>query len=433
MDEFGGRKMPLAKKAKRKMVSLIVIGAIAVVGIVMGPQLVDTVEKGTYQIKQAAVTGAMSAKMTPGLWLQLFGDIETWPKAETFFFTADASEGEMHDQSIEVRFNDGSLCNISGTLRVILPVAESDAIDLVTELGYKDYIELEQKLILPVTRNALRMTANLMSARESYSERRHDFIFLTWDQIQNGIYETVDRTIVTEDPITGKKTTKIIKEIKRGKDGHPIYQKNPLDGTGLNLMNFEIKQFVYADKVRDQIATQQEALMAVATARANAEKAKQEAKTIEEQGKAKVMQAKYEKEQDKIKAVVEAEKVKAVAELEAQQRLEVAKLDKKAAEQKKQEEILLGEGEATRKSLVLKADGALKQKLDAYVEAQKLWADAFSKRQVPSVYTAGGASANGATNADQQFQQFMMLQNMKNMQDLGLDMTIKKGATAAKK
>lgn len=420
------------RRSRRSMAALIVLGAVVIFAAVTAPQLVDTVDKGTYQIKQAAVTGTMSAKMTPGLWLQLFGDIEQWPKADTFFFTADSEEGAGHDQSIEVRFNDGSLCNVSGTLRVILPTTEDDAIRLVTELGYKDYYELEQKLILPITRNALRLTANLMTARESYSEKRHDFIFLAWDQIQNGIYETEEEITYPVDPITGKKAKKVVKVIKKDRDGNAIRSGNPWAGTGISLMNFEIKDFVYADKVKEQIATQQEALMAVATARANAEKAKQDAKTIEEQGKAKVMKARYDKEQEKIKAVVDAEKVKAVAELQAAQRLEVAKLDKKAAEQKKQENILLGQGEAERKKLVLQADGALKQKLEAYVEAQKLWADAFSKRNVPSVYNAGDGQG-GSGSADMQFQQFMQLQNMKNMQDLGLDMTIKKGATVTKK
>jgi len=282
---------------------------------------------------------------------------------------------------------------------------------------------------LPITRNALRLTANLMTARESYSEKRHDFIFLAWDQIQNGIYETKEETTYPVDPITNKKIKKVVKIIKKDKDGNAVRSGNPWAGTGISLMNFEIKDFVYADVVKKQIATQQEALMAVATARANSERAKQDAKTIEEQGKAKVMTAKYQKEQEKVKAVVDAEKVKAVAELQAEQRLAVAKLDKKAAAETKQKNILLGQGEAERKKLVLLADGALKQKLSAYVESQALWADAFSKRNVPSVYNAGGGKGG---SADMQFQQFMQLQNMKNMEDLGLDMTIKQGAKTKK-
>ena len=76
------------------------------------------------------------------------------------------------------------------TMRIILPSSERQAIDLIRTYGYMDYTDLEQKLVLPVVRNALRITANLMSARESYSEKRANFVFWTWDQIQWGIHLT---------------------------------------------------------------------------------------------------------------------------------------------------------------------------------------------------------------------------------------------------
>ncbi|MCP3995282.1 MAG: hypothetical protein GY722_09485, partial [bacterium] len=166
--------------AARKLRTLIVFGLILLLALTLGGRIFETVEKGTYQVKQAAVTATMSAKMTPGLWFQNFGDITQWDKAETFYFTADKVEGASHDQSIEVRFNDGSLCHISGTMRIILPTNEEAAIALMTENRYNNYRELEKKLVLPVVRNALRLTANLMSARESYSEKRTDFIFWAW-------------------------------------------------------------------------------------------------------------------------------------------------------------------------------------------------------------------------------------------------------------
>ena len=149
------------------------------------------------------------------------------------------------------------------------------------------------------------------------------------------------------------------------------------------MVNFEVKLFDYTDKVRAQIGTQQTALMAVATARAKAQQAEQEALMAEAEGKANVARAKYEEEEKKIRAVVAG-----------QQRLEVADLDRQAAAEKKQEQILLGQGEAERKRLVLKADGALKQKLEAYVQAQKLWANAFAQRQVPSLVMGGGGAGD---------------------------------------
>ena len=173
------------------------------------------------------------------------------------------------------------------------------------------------------------------------------------------------------------KTFKIIKTVDGKPGSQPLYLDNPLEGTGITLKNFEIKTFEYAPKVKEQIATQQASLMAVATAITEAKKAEQEKLTIEAQGKAKVAKAQYEEEQKKIRAVVEAQKNKEVQELNAQRdkqvaviggekRKTVAKLDRDAAKLKKEEQILLGQGESERKKLVLRADGALEQKLKTY-------------------------------------------------------------------
>lgn len=390
-------------------------------------QIIATVEKGTYQVKQAAVTGKMSAKMTPGMWMKLFGDITEWPKADTFYFTHDDLEGARYDQSIEVRFNDGSKCNISGTCRIMLPVTEQDAINLVTVRGHKAYKDMEMKLILPTIRNALRLTANLMSARESYSEKRTDFNFWAFDQIQNGLYQTTENVKKVKDLISGEMVTKTFKVIKTNQDGSPLHEKNPLDGTGIRIVNFEIKSFEYEEKVKAQIAKQQEALMAVATAKAKAQEAEQAKLTIEAEGKAAVAKAKYEEEQIKVRAVVKAEREKEVQVIAGQQRKEVARLDKEAAALTKEKEIYLGQGEAERKRLVLAADGALKQKLLTYENVMSMWADAYSKRQVPSVVMGGEGKGTGTSGNPIDFQQVLSLMALKQ---IGLDLTVPKGSTS---
>lgn len=396
----------------RRLRPVLILAFVLGLALSLGGRVVETVQSGTYQVKQAAVTGNMSAKMTPGLWFQNFGDITTWNKAETFYFTADAGEGEKFDQSIEVRFNDGSLCHISGTMRIILPTTEPEAVSLMTDYSYVDYGEMERKLVLPVVRNALRLTANLMSARESYSEKRTDFIFWAWDQIQNGLYETTEETRRVLDPVSGEEVTKTFKIIEVDETGSPIHQRNALEGLGIKLANFEIKEFVYAKKVQEQIATQQEALMAVATARAQAQQAEQDALTREAKGKAQVMQAKYEEEEIKVRAVVKAE-----------QMLEVARLEKDAAEQQKQKDILLGQGEAERKRLVLAADGALAQKLAAMMRINEQWANAYAQRQVPSL-VMGGGEVGGSDKATTDFAQMMQLLVAGQM---GLDLDIPRG------
>lgn len=405
-------------------ISLGLLGVTVIVCILLSRMIFTTVEKGTYQIKQAAVTGRMDAKMTPGLWLRLFGDIQVWPKAATYYFTADKEEGTHDDQSIEVRFNDGSMCRVSGTMRILFPTDKQHAVDLVTVHGYEDYEDLELKLVLPVVRNALRLTANLLTARESYSEKRADFIFWAWDQIQNGIYETREEDRLIKDLVTGEEVYRTFKVIKKDPDGSPHYMQNPLEGLGITLANFEIKSFMYAEKVKQQIDKQNQALMEVSTARAKAKEAEQRARTVEAEGKANVMQSKYEAEQTKVVAEVEAERDKRVAELQAEKELEVAKLRKKAAEFDKEKNILIGEGEAKKKRLIMQADGALQQKLETYERVMAKFAEEFAKQKwVPEMMMGncgGDPSGNSAMT-------FIDLMTVKAMNDLGLELAIPKG------
>jgi regulator of protease activity HflC (stomatin/prohibitin superfamily) len=423
--KVGKRKMGL-----KSIVGLAFTGILVAIVLFNLPMIFDTVEKGTYQVKQAAVSGTMDAKMTPGLWLQAWGDIDVWPKADTFFFTHDNdTEGDVDiDTSMEVRFNDGSMCKISGTARVIMPITKDEAIALTTVRGHKTYKDVQEKLIKPTVRNVLRSTANLMSARESYSEKRPDFVTWSRDQITNGVYVTEETTKEVEDLVTGEKIWKRVKKIKLGKDGLPMYQSNPMNDTGIELKNFEIKSFVYEKKVQAQIASQQEARMAVETAKAKAEKAEQDRLTIEAEGKAKVATAKYEKEQEKIRAVVDAQKAKEVKVIEGERLKEYAKLEREAAEETKQKNILEGQGLAEKRRLVLAADGALKQKLSTFEAVQKDWADAYARRNVPAYYQSGsgGGEGGGADgNLDLQTRQFMQMINIMTAKQLGLDLSIK--------
>jgi len=420
----------LKNKGRKTVIAIIAV----FVAIIIGPKLFETVSVGTYQTKQTAIWGNMYAKMTPGIWFQLWGDIKEWPKAFTFFFTHDVKEGEDYDQSIEVRFVDGSKCNISGTARVHMPTNEKDAIALIDDGGYENWREVQDKLVLPTIRNALRMTANMMTAQESYASKRIDYNTWARSQIEQGLYQTEDEVREIVDLVSGEKVKKTFKIIKKDKNGQPIHLANPLAGTGISLKNFEIKSFEYAPKVKEQISKQQESLMAVATAKADAQKAEQQKLTIEAEGKAKVAKAKYEEEQVKARAVVVAEREKEVQELNAardkqvaviggEKRKQVAKLDKEAAELTKKKNILDGEGIAAKKKLILQADGALAQKLETYEIVMKQWADAYSKRPVPAVVMGGSKNKSGTDTDAIQMSEVLSLMALKQ---LGLDLNVPK-------
>ena len=162
--------------------------------------------------------------------------------------------------------------------------------------------------------------------------------------------------------------------------------------------------------------------MQVQTAIAQAREAEQRRITAQANGEAEVMKARYTKEVEKVQA-----------ETQAKQRLEVAKLDALAAEQTKRKEILLGEGESTRKRLVMQADGALQLKIEALVAINRSYAEAIKEYKgnwVPLYVVGGDASGKVAGGGALQL---IELLTAKTAKDLAVDLkNAGMGATAAR-
>ncbi len=391
---------------------------ILVVVIFLGMSAFETVEKGTYQIRQFPITGTLSVKMDPGMWCQCFGDVQTWPVSTTFDFTT--------DHIIPTRFNDGSQSTVLGTVRVYMPKSEEKALEIITKHGFRSINSVMEQLVYPHLGRVLRLTGNLMSAKESFDEKRADFDSMAFDQLLHGVYKTSTEDMQITDPITGKITMKHYKKILLDEKGNIRREGNPMEGTGITFDAFRITSVKYPTVVERQIEAQRKAIMEVETARANAKKAEQDAKTIEMKGKADVMKSKYEKEQEKVKAVVEAQQQKEVAELHAEKELAVAKLLRLAAREEKERQILLGQGESERKKLVMKADGALAQKLEAWKEVNRYYATAMKEYKgqwVPNVVMGGGQKGQNINAAQSLLDLFMV----KTARDLSLDMTIPSG------
>jgi len=440
------------KKLTRFVVPVIIF-AIVLFSLLAGSYLVEEVRAGEYHIVQYP-SGKLVAKMEPGWYGQWFGTVTKWPKAFTLNFdrnpdtTVDSqAQNDIDITAIEVRFADGTIAPIEGSLRGELPRSPEMAVDLVSKFGYRSVHELVENLVARRVRVSVNSSATMMTAIESSSSRRNDFIQHSWDQIQNGLYHTNTVSQVVEGQV--KQEVKVAK-ITIGPDGNPIRQNETggLDDLGVVLSNFEIKSFIYPSELEKQIASQRDAIMAISVARANAEKANEEAKTSEAQGKAKVMTAQYEEEQMKIRATVKADQEKAVAlimaekekqqatiaaqkrvevaelekeeaEIQARRGLEVAKLNRQASEEESARIISLGAAEAKAKQAVFNANGALTEKLKAWTDAQVAWAQAYGIRRVPGI-VLGTKTDDGTETLDLQTALSVKLLNDLNL-DLGLN------------
>ena len=133
------------------------------------------------------------------------------------------------------------------------------------------------------------------------------------------------------------------------------------------------------------------------------------------------IQATTDAETQKQLALIAAEQQREQADIARQTagiNLEKARIDAEAV-------TVAADAEAYAKSAILEADGALAQKLDAWVEAQRVWASAAAQINVPSTVIAGGGEGGTAGSALGTVDQFMQLMMMKTAQDLQVDPTIR--------
>ena len=69
----------------------IIITAVVLFALIMFfmDSLIGNVDANEYQVKQAFMTGELSAHLTPGWFLKAMGTIYRFPKTETVYFTRD--------------------------------------------------------------------------------------------------------------------------------------------------------------------------------------------------------------------------------------------------------------------------------------------------------------------------------------------------------
>ena len=376
-------------------------------------------------------TGTLLVKFTPGIYFKGFGGTEVYWDVVTYDFDKAGSAGKANENSlvadgITVRYQDGGTGTVFGKARFALPTDADTMIRL-----HKDFREkyaVAQKLIRTVTEESMNLTAGLMTSEEAYAEKRGIFTQWAEQQVASGKFFTELKSVVEKQEVTNEHLTRNIPVIKYGADGLPIQHASDFKMYGIKVNGFQLTDWDFEKKTLEQISRKREATMGIITAKADAERARQEALTAEEQGKKNVMVDKYTKEQEKIQAVVDAEKDKEVAVTKAMQGVLVAEQAKLEAEQKrlaavayKQEQILRGEGDGEYKRLVMSADGALAAKLDAWKTVHMRYAEAIEKQKwVPEIQMGGNPNAGGSAATD-----LIEMLKVQTAKELKLDMTMK--------
>lgn len=375
--------------------------------LVLGGQIFESVDADQIMVVQSP-SGDLTWHVAPGIKWQGFGKVTKYQKMSDTEFKS------------KLMFNDNGTGYLMGKFQLELPLDAERLTALHTKYGSQEAIE--RSLVAPTIDKVIYMTGPLMSSKESSAERKTDLIRYIIDQVEHGVYRTRQKETLVDDVLkAGDKKKAIVADLSI-KDGQVERQEeSALTEFGIKIVNFAPSDLVYDDQVMTQIKKQQEITMQVQTAMAVATEAAQRKITVEADGQAEVMRAKYVKEIEKVQAVTAAQKEREVGTLQAQKDLEVSTLAAKSAEQYKRQQILIGEGDAERKKLVMAADGALEQKLAAYREVNSRYADAIARHQgawVPSVVMGSGDSGKQGASS------LIDLFTAKTAKDLALDLSV---------
>ena len=389
-----------------------------------------------------------------GYSLYLFGRVNAWKKAMTVQADDHAvdginaeSEASVASASLppqNIMFLDQVDANAMATVRFRLPTDQETFLKMAHE--YRTPENLLRVALIPAFLETLQATGSLMSAEDYYSGGRTEFINEFENQMQHGIYH-VKREEVASSSVKiqtaeadasnpqvqaefgDQSKTVFIVNKQYGSDGQPLRkaQKFTLYGIAVHearitdmkpndkfVERMQLKQKASADRAiaREQ-RIQEEEQRLLAVARGDREVAERQAAMKVEQ-----IELTTKAETDKKQTLIEASKQREQADIQRQTSqilLEKAKIDAEAIR-------VAADAEAYKKREILNADNALAQKLDAEIEIQQVWADAYAKRQVPMYVFGGGAGPEGTpVGGDSEVKAFMQLMTVDAAKRLNYD------------
>ncbi|MGH1487566.1 MAG: SPFH domain-containing protein [Cellvibrionaceae bacterium] len=404
-------------------------------------------------------TGSEEVVTEVGYKFYPFGRYNSWKRAMTVQalsgsgINAINAENESGSTSaslppMSIMFLDQVDAHAEATVRFSIPSDEESFLKLAHE--YRNPENLLRTALMPAFKETLQANASLMTAEEYYGGGRTEFNSEFENQMSNGIYlvkreeiqvkgtkqarSSANAALGTDQEQYGEdsKTIFVVKKVT-DENGLPKRKSQRFIDFGITVVSalvtdmqpnqkfierMQLKQKASADRAiaREQ-RVQEEEQRLLAIARGEREVAERQAKAKVEQ-----IQKTTEAETEKQLAITESEKIKAQAFISketAQINFEKAKIE---AETKR----TLAEAEAYQKKVILQADNALAQKLDAEIEIQKLWASAFANRKVPTnVFGSGGP--NGApVGSDNETKTFMQLLTLDAAKRLNYDRDVSK-------
>jgi hypothetical protein len=403
-----------------KNIKLIVLGVVAIFALIlfsiMNPFSWNDAGNRTV-VEQAG--GKQFVEFTPGIFYAGFFAKETeWPNQISVMYTEKEPDLTMRDNGIQVgtiniMFNDGTTADVKGIAQFVLPSDEKDMI--LIHNTHRTPQSLVTKRLATFTKECLQSSAQSMSSDKHYGGGRAQMSQDFLDQLRNGVYISQTEEKIVYDSIEKEKKRLYLTSVKRNKQGAPERKTSAIQEYSISVADASIIDTDYAPVVDKKLGQIIDAATKSAVSRQELMTAQQQSLTAKAKGEQALVEIEYQQKQEQTRQVVAAETKVRVAEQDKLQQ----KIQAEAAELEARKIKTLADADAYKKRTTIQANGALEQKLDAYVKTQQYWADAFGKYQGNVSPQIMGGQNSGQYNAAAVFAETM---SMKAQRDLALDL-----------
>ena len=334
---------------------------------------------------------------------------------------------------------------VSATARFELPSDEEGFLTMARL--YRSPENLLRTELVPAFEETLGANAALMSAEDYFQGGKTEFNNEFERQLADGIYlvRRIEKRVKVESSRAGTanvalgenqeqfgdefKTVFIVEKLL-DQTGQPKRKRQAFEKFGISVTSARVTDVRPNIKFQERMGLRQQAAADRAIAREQRVQEEEqrllaitrgEREVAERQAAAKVeqIQKTTEAETEKQLAITAAERERESARIRqerAQILLETARIDAQAKQ-------VSADAAAYEKTAILEADNALAQKLAAYVEVQKVWAEAFANRKVPT--TVFGAP-EGGVGTDGDISRFIDLLTMQAAKGLAVDPSIER-------
>ncbi|MBI6885149.1 SPFH domain-containing protein [Pseudomonas putida] len=405
-----------------------------------------------YQTHIRTIFGQERVVSETGYAFRWFGPATAWPREMTVQSVADIRSlpkgdfdgiGSSVIPAFPITFLGGVTGTVDSNIRIILPNGDQF---LQLAKSYRNPENFVVQSVIPIVKNTLQSTAQMMSADDYFGGGRSEFARSFADQMAEGIFlvRPVEKQIhntrmaaqgaVAQDgkdqgEFGGGQSTIIVTEKVIGKDGLPVRLERQFGKLGILLADANVLNIDPNEQFKKRMVDVQTSQAQLMVARQGRQTADEQKKLVTAKGEMEVEEKRQITLRDQVEKTTNAETAKRLVIIEAEREQQKAEIERKTAQVQFEKAQIdaqttkaLADAEAYKKRVVIQANGALEQKLAAIIQINKDWAAAAQNAPVPGVVMGGGS---GSVSRQADIGSLMEIMAAKAAKDLQLDMQVK--------